>query len=164
MATLSEAIAAGALDLFEIPEWENRAPIRPLYVTQGFIDWADGTPELHDEGLKEGGRTLFEHLEQQLTAFRCDKKIHAGDLRRMMPTKKGVWHMYPPGLRIYGWCPAKHEFVAVTGALEADTKKPENSQLNDQKRKEVEGFIGAHRLQGTVLRGDFLAVFPNQAL
>jgi len=96
---------------------------------------------------------------QMVCEFQCSQKVHAGDLRRMLPTKHGIWHAYPPGLRLYGWCPAQHAFVAVNGALEADTKAIRG--LNDQKRDEVRQFIAAHHLQGTVVRGDIRAVFPD---
>jgi hypothetical protein len=51
-----------------------------------------------------------------------------------------------------------HAFVAVTGALEADSHS--DKKLNDKKRDEVLGFIKTHKLEHLVLRGDNLAVFP----
>jgi hypothetical protein len=160
MATLEDAIAAGVLNLFGLPDWEPRLPVHPLYVVPAFVKWGDETAVLHDKKFAVGGRTLFEHLLQTLCDFRCMERFHCGDLRRLMPTSKGIWSMHAPGLRIYGWCPKQHQFVAVTGATEADTKK--DRRLNDQKRQEVEQFIQRHQLTQTVLRGDILAVFPHQ--
>ena len=159
MATLEDALATAVLEPFELPDWELRLPIHSLYVTPDFVKWGDDTTALHDKNFSIGGRTLFEHLVQTLCDFRCMEQFHCGDLRRLMPTSKGVWSMHAPGLRIYGWCPKQHEFVAVTGATEADTKKYKT--LNAQKRKYVEQFIRQHSLNQTVLRGDILAVFPH---
>jgi hypothetical protein len=158
MATVAEAIAGGILVAYELPPWEPRLPIRSLSVRPELLAWADGTPELHDKKLAIGRRTLFEHLLQMFCDFRCSERFHAGDLRRMLPNKKGIWKMHPPGLRIYGWCPQQHAFVAVTGALEKDSKT--DKKLNDKKRDEVLAFIKANRLAGTVLMGDILAIFP----
>jgi hypothetical protein len=159
MATIDDAVGAGSLVAFELPDWDRRLPIRPLWITPELCRWADETPELHDMALAVGRRTLFEHLLQLFCDFRCLERFHAGDLRRMMPNNKGVWKMHPARLRIYGWCPGQHQFVAVTYALEADTKS--DRRLNNQKRDEVLTFIRANHLERTILRGDVLAVFPN---
>ena len=105
-----------------------------------------------------GRRTLFEHIEQMFCDFRCSPVFPAGDLRQMLPNQKGVRKMHPPKLRIYGWCPAPHAFVAVTAAFEADTKT--DKKLNDKKRDDVLAFITANELEKLVLKGDNLAVFP----
>lgn len=160
MATLEEAISAGHLDRLALPDWEIRPSIRPFYATPGFVTWADNTASLHDRTLAIGGRTLFEHLLQMVCDFQCGQRVRAGDLRRMVPTKHGIWHMYPPGLRLYGWCPARHAFVAVTGATERDTKT--DRRLNDVKRDEVRRFIVMHHLAETVVRGDIRVVFPYE--
>lgn len=76
----------------------------------------------------------------------------------MLPNKKGVWKLHVPGARIYGWCPRQRAFVAVSFALEADTKA--DSMLNDTKREEVLSFIKTHKLTGSILLGDILAIFP----
>jgi hypothetical protein len=85
-----------------------------------------------------GGRTLFEHVAQSFCGFRRGADVHYGDIRRMLPTKAGIWRMYPPGLRVYGWRPARHPFIAVTAAVEADTKR--DRRLNDRKRDEALRF------------------------
>jgi len=120
-------------------------------------DWFD-KDELHDMALGVGRRTLFEHVEQMFCEFRCAPRFPAGDLRQMIPSKNGIRKLHPPKLRVYGWCPAPHSFVAVTAAFEADTKS--NKKLNDQKRDEVLSFIKTNHLEALVLRGDNLAVFP----
>jgi hypothetical protein len=160
MATIEEALANGHLDIFELPESEERLPQRPLYVTDEFMTWADTTAVLHDESKTVGGRTLFEHLLIALCEFRCGKRpAGCGDLRRMMPTKDGVWSFHTIGLRVYGWVPAAHHFVAVTAALEKDTKA--DKMLNATKRKAVIQFAQDHALENTIKHGDILALFPN---
>lgn len=160
MATIIEAVAKGVLEVFELPATEGRLSTRPLYVTEGLLDWGDYTNALHDKALALGGRTLFEHLLQTLCDFRCSQRpAQVGELKRMMPTSKGIWSLHSPGLRIYGWCPVAHSFVAVTGALESDTKR--DRTLNDKKRNEVLSFANTNGLIGTIKLGDVLALFPH---
>lgn len=157
MATIEDVVKAEVLEPYSLPDWESRLPIRPLWVAYGFWDWTD-KDELHDLAHAVGRRTLFEHIEQMFCDFRCAPRFSAGDLRRMLPNKKGIWKMQPPKLRIYGWCPFPHSFVVVTAAFELDTKK--DRKLNDIKRDEVLDFIKANQLQQHVALGDHLAIFP----
>jgi hypothetical protein len=158
MATIADAVAAQVLEPYELPDWEKRLPIRSLWVSYAFWDWADSKEELHGKSLMVGRRTPYEHIEQMFCDFRCSSCFPAGDLRQMMPNSKGVRKMHPPHVRIYGWAPQPHAFVAVTGALETETKI--NKKLNDKKRDEVLSFISLHKLEHLVLKGDNLAVFP----
>ena len=158
MATFESVVAAKVLHPFELPEWERRLPLWPLHVADDLYNWVSAKSEMHDQAFAKGGRLLREHLVTTLCDFRCSKRPPAGDLRRLTPTANGIWKMHPPGLRIYGWFPAQCSFVAVAAALEAETKADKG--LNDQKLREVRDFIRAHGLQGTVLLGDILAVFP----
>lgn len=161
MATVAEVVASGVIVAFEVPAWEPRLPLRPLWVTPALVSWADAKPELHDNAFGVGGRTLFEHLLTMLCDFRCAEHCpsHAGDLKRMTPTKHGIWKMHPPKMRVYGWCPGQFQFVGVTATLESETKA--DHKLNGAKMKEVRDFIQKHALQNTILRGDVLAVFPH---
>jgi hypothetical protein len=159
MATLDGM--RGVLELFEVPDWESRMAIHPLYVAAELFDWVDGTPELQAPKLGRGGRTLFEHLLLTFCDFRCSIRPPAGDLRRMIPNKHGIWKMHPFGLRVYGWFAAECTFVAVTAALESETKA--DKTLNNQKLHYVKAFIEDHGLQQTVEMGDILAIFPNKA-
>jgi hypothetical protein len=158
MATLAHIVAAGHLEPFEPPEWERRRPVRPLLVAPELLDWAYETPELNDIGPGQGRRTLTEHLLQMFSDFRCDRHVHYSDLKRMLPTTGRIWHMYPPGLRIYGWVPAPHSFVAITGALAQHTK--DDPTLNDRKRDQVTTFARRYGLTHTIKAGDYLALFP----
>jgi hypothetical protein len=153
MATLQEAIAANAIVAFQVPDWEPRQPLRLMWVTPALLSWADDTPALHNDAHSVGGRTLFEHLLTMFCDFRCAERCppHA--------TRHGIWKMHPPKLRVYGWCPGQHQFVAVTAALESDTKSDKN--LNERKMREVREFLTKHKLEKTVLRGDVLAIFPH---
>jgi len=160
MATVRDIVRAGSLEDFGLPEWEARSARRPLWVTPELLDWAYETAVLHSDTLKVGGRTLFEQLWQTFSAFRCDEHVYGGGLRRMIPSKKGIWHMYPPRLRVYGFVPESHAFVAVTAALEKATK--DDRTLNDKKRDEVLEFARRHGLTATIKIGDHLALFPRQ--
>ena len=158
MATLDDIIENGTLELFEVPDWQSRLPIHRLYVATELIEWIDAKKELHSKRFAQGGRTLFEHLEHTFCDFRCSERPPAGDLRRMTPNNQGIWKMHPVGLRIYGWCPAHCTFVAVTAALEMETKK--DKRLNNKKLDEVKKFIEKHDVEQTVVMGDILAIFP----
>jgi len=160
MATIGTVVAEGRLALLKLPEWEVRQPVRPLWVTPELLEGVRTTAALHDVALGAGGRTIAEHLTQFMCDFRCSPRLHAGDLRRMMPNKNGVWKMHPFALRIYGWAPAVHQFVAVCWALERETKS--DRQLNDTKRDEVLDFVRANGLRGTITYGDINAVFPRE--
>ena len=157
MATLQEAVAAKALELYVLPQWERRPAIRPLWFAPALWDWVDATPAMSE---RVGARTLDEHIELTFCEFRCANLFPAGTLRQVMPVKDGVRKLHPPKLRIYGWCPGQHQFVAVTGALESDTKLDKN--LNDKKRDDVLQFIRRNGLEETILFGDNLVVFPSK--
>ena len=159
MTTIENAIARELLGIFELPDWEARQPVRTLYVAFELFDWVDSQPMLNDIKRAIGGRTLSEHLEQMFCDFRCAQSPSAGDLRRMLPTKFGIWKMHPPGLRIYGWFSSRTAFVAVTAALEIDTKT--DNSLNNKKRDYVLRFIRKSGLEHTVQRGDSLAIFST---
>jgi hypothetical protein len=159
MATLKQVTDAGLLEVFAPPDWERRRPVRPLWVAAALMDWAYETPELNDMAMAQGRRTLCEHLIQMFSDFCCDGRVHYSDLKRMLPTANGIWHMYPPGLRIYGWVPRQDAFVAVTGALVGDTKT--DPRLNDRKRDEVLAFAQRAGLSHTIQTGDYLDLFPH---
>ncbi|WP_136623897.1 hypothetical protein [Bradyrhizobium centrolobii] len=160
MATIDDVLGTIA-ELYDLPAWEPRQTVNQLWVAPKFWDAFDSTDALHDDKLTIGGRTIAEHIEQGLCDFRCSERPNAGDLRRMLPNKKGVWKIHVPGARIYGWCPRARAFVAVGFALETDTKRI--STLNDSKREDVLTFIKTHKLEDSVLLGDILAIFPPPA-
>jgi hypothetical protein len=159
MATIAQAIAAKTLEVVPLPAWEKRQTIRALWATPELLDWIEGSTELSDPKNTRGKRTLYEHLWQFFAAYRCSARPGAGDLHTMLPTKKGVWTMRPPALRIYGFCSANQSFVAVTWAFEQETKV--DKSLNDKKRDEVLKFIKDNNLEGTVKYGTYDAIFPN---
>jgi hypothetical protein len=146
------------LEPYTPPDWETRLPIRSLWVACEFWDWFDSKDELHDAARKVGARTLGEHIEMIFCEFRCAPSFPAGELRQMIPNATGVRKLHPPKLRIYGWCPGAHQFVAVMAALEIDTKT--DKSLNSKKMDEVLAFIRTHHLEQHVLKGDNRAVFP----
>jgi hypothetical protein len=158
MATIDDVIKATVLEVYELPEWESRLPVNPLWIADQFWKEFDALPELHDMDFAEGGRSLAEHTHQIFCDFRCAKRPSAGDLKRMTPTSKGVWKLHPACVRIYGWCPKPRSFIAVTLALKTATLT--DPTLNNQKRDQVSTFIKTNKLQNFVLRGDINAVFP----
>lgn len=162
MATVADDLKAAGLELFELPDWELRLPIRQLWIAPGFWTWFDGD-DLHDEEAKIGGKTLAEHIEQLFCDIRCSERPAAGDLRRMVPNAKGIWKLHPNGTRLYGWGAKEECIVVVTGAIESETKDKTKGNVNDQKRDEVLAFIKASGLQRHMIYGDILALFPPKA-
>ncbi|MGY3034756.1 hypothetical protein ACVIIV_003926 [Bradyrhizobium sp. USDA 4354] len=132
MATVEDALRGAGLELYELPDWETRQPIRQLWIEPSFWNWFDTDP-LHDEDLKIGGKTIGEHIEQMFCDLRCSERPGGGDLKRMRPTNKGVWKFHPAGARLYGWAAKEECMVVVTGALEAETKDKTRADVNDQR-------------------------------
>ena len=163
MATIAGALAAQVLHEFVLPDHEGRAPLRPLYVATELFDWIDETDELYEKnwGPKSGGRTMQEHLSQTFCDFRCDARPLVGELNRVQPTSKGVWKIHSPGLRIYGWVPAPHAFVAVRPAFTANVHGPQSA--TKQLVSEVIAFAKTHGLSETIKRGDRSALFQTPA-
>lgn len=162
MATL-QALSRGPtppLAEFELPEDEDRCPIRPFFVATAIFDIVDGDARYYDGSIKEGGRTPLDHLQQLFCDHRCAVRPRVGELRRLQPTRDGVWKAHPPLLRVFGWCWALHSFLPVSVALEADLKA--DKTLYDDHLRGVLDFIKMHKLQDLVLRGDALAIFPPQ--
>jgi hypothetical protein len=158
MATLSSALSCGVLERYSIPEWEVRPPLRPVYVAPELMQWADSTPGLVDETAKIGRRLLIEHLDQLFCDFGCSERPPAGDVRRMIPTGRGIISVHAPGLRVYGWSAPPGHLVAICAALESDTKA--NKRLNDRKRDNVLAFALAHDLMATIKKGNLYELFP----
>lgn len=159
MATIAAVLRNGVLGEYRLPEWESRDPLRPLLVAPQLFDWVDSTVELYDGSIKAGGRTPLEHLEQMFCDLRCAKRPGAGDLRRVMPTKFGIWKLHPPLLRIYGWFYRPLHFAAVTGALASETKS--DKSLNNKCRDIVRTFLKRNQLNETIIMGDHLAVLQT---
>lgn len=152
MATIDAALTAGVLEYLHKPAWEMRAIKRPMCFANEFIDWVDNKSELYDTKRAVGGRDLYDQLELFLWEYQCCDRPTAGDLRRVMPVRDGVFKFHPPDLRIYGWFYQPGGFVAVAGALAEETKG--GSGLNDIKREEVLNFAARHELAGTIMRGE----------
>ncbi len=136
-----------------MPEHDGRPPIRPLYLAEALIAWVNETDELYVENWskKSGGRSRFEHLDQTLADFRCDDHPLVGELNRVRPTKKGIWKMHCPGLRVYGWAPDLHSFVAVTAAFSEDAHGRDS--VTDKMVKEVLDFARKYELNNTIQYG-----------
>jgi hypothetical protein len=158
MATLEDNLKASGLELYDLPDWERRLPIHQLWISAEFWDWFDDTKELHDERYRVAKRTLADQIEQLFCDFRCSIRPGAGDLKRAMPTRKGIWKIHPPKLRLYGWAPKIECLAVICGALELDTKDKTQGSINEKKRDEVLAFIKKNGLPMKL--GDILAIFP----
>ncbi|MEY9110432.1 hypothetical protein ABH999_006628 [Bradyrhizobium yuanmingense] len=163
MATVEDDLAAAGLELFELPEWETRLPVRQLWIADSFWKWFDGTNDLHDPKIKVAGRTLGEHILLMFCSLRCSERPGAGDVKCMMPAKKNVWKLHPPRARLYAWATKPECLVVMDGALEKETKEKTHGNLNNKKRDEVVAFIKQQRLTKYVFAGDYLALFPPKA-
>ena len=148
------------LEVVPIPEWDERLPIRCLYATPEFLDQIEEDKRLHDSALAIGRRTLYEHLWERMSDFRCGESAGCGDLLRVIPTQKRVWTLHANGLRLYGWAPEKRALALVNYALEAETHSIKG--LVAQRREDFLGFIVRYALNDTMQIGDYLAVFSDK--
>ena len=57
MATIDDRLK-GVAELFELPDWEIRQTVNRLWIVPSFWDQFDANAGLHDEKLKQGGRTI----------------------------------------------------------------------------------------------------------
>lgn len=165
MTTIQAALRSGVLEEFRLSEWERRDPLRPLYVAGELFDWVESNEDLHIAkwGNRTGGRTRYEHLEQMFNDFRCDVRPLVGDMNRVQPTKQGIWKMQCPGLRIFGWVPAPHSFVAVAPEFADATHGKGAGARIDELVRDTLKFAADHGLESTIIKGDRLALFPPQA-
>lgn len=162
MATILSALRLGVVDEWSLPETEGRPPLRPLYVAGELFEWVDATDALYLENWskRNGGRSRFEHLEAAFADFRCAQRPLVGDLNRVRPTKKGVFSLHCPGLRVFGWAPDVYSFLAVTAALSDDAHGRES--IVNQKVKEVLAFAEDRGLSETIQYGDRSALFQKK--
>lgn len=160
MSTIQQALRDKILEEFELPAHETRDARRPIFVAPEFFEWVDNNEDIYAEkwSQHDGGRSRFEHLLSAFAEFRCAERPIVGDLKRVMPTSKGIWKVQAPGVRAYGWVPAPHQIVIVTGAL-AEAVHGEDS-ITKTKVAAVLKFATDHGLKGTIQLGDHLALFP----
>lgn len=159
MATILDAVRREVLIPYEVPDWYDGVPVRPLYVAPQLWDWIDNEARAHKIESSLGRRSRYEQMEIMFAEFRCGPRAlgHA-ELKRMTPTANGVWKMHPPGLRVYGWCPSPHAFVAVKAAILEDVKA--DKKLSDSHRDDVLDFIQHAGLSSSIALGDYIALFP----
>jgi hypothetical protein len=69
MATLEDVVASGILHPFELPTWEKRLPLWPLYVADSLFEGANARRELDDPALARGGRSLRELSFRRFVIF-----------------------------------------------------------------------------------------------
>lgn len=159
MATVAEIHAKGYLEEYDLPDWEARSPVRSLLVAPALFTWVEQTPGVDDGTIVTAARTPLDHLEQFFSDLRCSERPSTSEFRRMMPTARGVWKCHPPTLRVFGWCYAPWSFVAVSAELERTIKT--TPSLYASHMKGVLDFVKLHKLEGSLLRGDHLAIFPK---
>lgn len=158
MATILDAVRSCCVEVYEKPIWEHRLAKRSIYVRPEFWNWVDNDERLHDDAHSQGGRTLFEHLEQAFCDHMCSAKgLGHGDLKRVSPTREGIWKIHSIGLRTFGWCLESGDFVVVCGGLIGDVKGP--PPLYDVYKQKCLDFAKAESLEQTITLGDYLAIF-----
>jgi hypothetical protein len=161
METILRALEGGVLTEFELPETETREALRPLYLAAELVAWVNDTVELYDANRGKAKRTMYEHLLQTLSDFRCATRPLVGDLYRVQPDRHGVWKLHSTGLRIFGWVPAPNAFVAVTAAFTEACHGPNNAVPD--LRTAVQAFAKRHGLEKSIKLGDRSVLFPTQA-
>lgn len=159
-ATISKVVRSGHMEMFDVPEWHHGMPMRPLYVASTFWKWVDGCDALHVIPTKGSRRSIWEQIELHLAELRCaERPPGADELRRLTPTRSGIWKLHPPGARLYGWFAKPHTLILVGGATEKETKL--NKSRNASEMKNVSAFIAKHDFKAHIVRGDYRAVYPR---
>lgn len=161
MSTIEQLVEGKILVPWEISEWERRTPLRSFLHTPELLKWFRDTPRTHDRSIVKGGRTPWEHYQLFFNDVCCARRPCVGDMKRLEPTKNGLWKAHPPTLRVFGWCYAKDSFVGITAALEVEIKDRENTITYKSETSKVESFIKKHNLEHTILRGGHLDIFTN---
>ena len=143
---LDGLVRKGELLRFEVDLGPRRLPIRQLYVTKGFAQWASTLPSQ----VKARSRLVSHASELQETAA----SFIAGDpivtlMKSIMPTKHGVLRLQTASLYLVGWANGYQSLTLaagiskqashVTGAL----AKIRNATLAERTRLNAE-WSGKH--------------------
>jgi hypothetical protein len=163
MSTIAKCVRNGQLELYDVPSWEHRTPIREAYVDPALWQWVDAQDEpFFTPQARLGRRSSYEHLLIMLNDFRCaERPPGAAELKRMLPTGRGVWKLHPPSLRIFGWVPEADRFVAVCARTEAELKH--DSALYQEALDTVVRRRKSMGLDSDYINGDYRAIFTRNA-
>jgi hypothetical protein len=106
----------GAIVKIEVDLGSREQPMRLLYGTPGFIEWADMLLKAPEPRERLGEATPAEQLDDVFHAFLSGKELSYGlQFRYIRAEKNPVWEFKTPDLRIFGWFMKKDCFVAVFG-------------------------------------------------
>jgi len=110
----------GVLVPYALADDDDRQPERCLYLSKGLSDWMEN--DLTDVRVKGRAQSPLEQLTDFMDRFVGEPTMHINDFQQIKPSGVAVYEMKTTDVRIYGWFPARRVFIAVEGALKADTK------------------------------------------
>jgi hypothetical protein len=107
--TLDVLVRKGVIQRFEPDLGPRRMPMRELFVTQGFVSWANALPN----SLPIGNRLVSPAAEMNEIAA----MFVAGDrvvtiMKGIMPTKRGVIRLLTTSFAMLGWADGPQKLVA----------------------------------------------------
>lgn len=155
---ITDALKAKVIEEWTMPEHDGRDPLRSMYIAGEMFDRVDGDDSIHRVKKGEGGRSRYEQMMIALADFRCLTRPPVGDMRRVQPTKNGVWSIHTRGLRIFGWIAQANAFVAVT--YEHTEACHGKGSLVSARCAAVLAFAKKYKLTSTIRLGDANALFP----
>lgn len=156
---IKDALRAKVIEEWALPAHEGREALRRVYIAGEMFDRVDNDVSLHHAKEGEGGRTRYEQMLIALADFRCLQRPGGADIKRLMPTKKGVWSLHARGLRIFGWITEASAFVAVT--YEHTEACHGRGSLVEARLADVLAFAEKYKLASTIQYGDLLALVPK---
>lgn len=115
MATLQELVQRRDLRPVKVNLARNMFEERKFYATPDFWQWLNGplrqAPASHKPDLRPAEQVL-DLLRQFITGAPFPNSRW---FKLMRPVSDDVWEFSKPDVRIFGWFPAKDNFVAVRG-------------------------------------------------
>lgn len=119
LSTLRMFVRTGRLLQYELAEDDDRQPHRSLYVTPDLARWINGDLARHP--LSKRAVSPVEQIADFMDRFVGEPVMHINDFQQIKPAGAHVYEMKTTDVRVYGWFPAARVFIAVEGALKAET-------------------------------------------
>ena len=113
-------VKAGRLRRYDLADDDDRQPHRSLYLAPDLAAWINGP--LAQCHIPRRAIAPVEQVTDFMDRFVGEPVMHINDFQQIKPTGAHVYEMKTTDVRIYGWFPAARLFIAVEGALKADTK------------------------------------------
>jgi hypothetical protein len=129
--TLDVLVRKGIVQRFEPDLGPRRLPMRELFVTSGFVAWANSLSISGQTGSRLVSPTA--ELSETAAMFVAGDKV-VTVMRGIMPTKHGVVRLFTTSFALLGWADGPQRLVLSRGITKAGSHQ--KGRL-DQLRKDV---------------------------